>query len=265
MIVANMATYPQRRSGLEAAVHALLPQVDRLNLVLNEYNTPPDELKGIDGLNCIIPKEDTKDVGKFYPDVADAEWVLFVDDDIIYPADYVKLTVERARKLESRCILGGYHTSIYRRPRLRLEIESLRRCSIYWLRWWKVANLREVTSFRDHVAETFFVDQIGTGAAIMAGHLMPPYGFMRTSQKFVDVRLALWCFEKGILPVALPREANWLSTEDDEQSIFRTFTTRHHRHVAKEIWRFAFKRRYIGEKFDMNNRYLPTQEEAGMA
>lgn len=261
MIIANLATYPARRSGLMSVITALTPQVDKVNLVLNEYTEVPKELCGIDNLNCIIPHEDTKDVGKFYPDVSGAEWVLFVDDDVEYPPDYVKLTVDRMRALDANRILGGYHTSVYRRPKFRLQRDALRRCSIYWARWWKVANLRDVMSFEHELKEPFFVDQVGTGAAIIPGDLMPPYSYMRTSQKFVDVRLALWCLQKGILPIALPREADWLSTKYDEGSIFSTFTREHHRHVAREIWRFAFKRRYVGKIFDKNSSDLLASEE----
>ncbi len=260
MIVANLATYPPRKSNLTSVIHALLPQVDKLNVVLNQYEVLPKELENIENLNLIIPKEDTKDAGKFYPDVSDAEWVLFVDDDVVYPPNYASLTVERARKLNSRRILGGYHTSIYRRPYFRLELEEFRRWSIYLARWWKVSNLRETKSFQHKVEEVFLVDQVATNSAIIHGSLVPPYSFMRTSQKFVDVRLARWCFEKGILSVALPKEANWLSTGDDEESIFRTFTSKHHRHVAKEIHSFAFKRDYIGKKFDLNISSLPNHE-----
>lgn len=247
MIVANLATFPPREGKLEEVISQIRPQVDTLNVVFNEYEKVPEKYLNIDGLNPIIPIENTRDTGKFYPDTSNAKWVLLIDDDIDYPPDYVATTIGRMERLRCENAIGGYHTSIYRKPVFRYRVHNIKKLSIYWCRWRKVANLREVCTFYHEVTSPYFVDQIGTGAAIIPGKLMPTYAFMRDSQKYVDVRLARWCFEKSICCVALPKEPKWLQTEDDKESIFRTFTSRHHRHVSKEIWSFAFKRDFLGE------------------
>ena len=71
MIIANLATYPPRRENLLPVVQAIAPQVDQLNVVLNQYDAELPELVDIPNVKQIIPHEDTKDVGKFYPDVSD--------------------------------------------------------------------------------------------------------------------------------------------------------------------------------------------------
>lgn len=246
MIVANLATYPARRAGLAAVVASLAPQVDRLNLVLNQYEAPLDELAGFANLNQIIPSEDTKDTGKFYPDTTGADWLFCADDDILYPPDYVARTLSAMRALPAGRWAGSYHAHIYRLPHFTLRPRSF----LKWLRYSpsRIANYCRILGFRGSCPQTLVVDQIGTGVAVIAGADVPPYDYMRGSQKFVDVRFAKWCFEQGITQVCLQHAAGWLQAEPDpEDGIFRSFTLANPPHVADEIWSYAMKRPGVGE------------------
>lgn len=245
IIVANMATFPPRAENLPQVVDRILPQVDRLNIVFNEYDSVPDQCRNRPGLCPIIPEEDTKDVGKFYPDVSDADYVFLIDDDVDYPKDYVTGMVGRFDALPEGRFLGGLHTSIYRKPKPGLTMQKMRRYMRYHLFPREIAAFRYILNFGHELEKPIFVDQVGTGSAILRGRDMPPYAYMRGSQKFVDVRLARWCFEQGITPISLPRKSGWLATEPDEHSIFLNFTQQHPWHVAREIREYAFKRRYL--------------------
>ena len=236
MIVANLATYPPRRDGMLDVVRALAPQVDRLNVVLNEYTEIPRELAQFDRVAPVIPVENTMDVGKFYvqPDAEDL--VLYVDDDIYPREDFISRTVDRFQALGPGRWLGGYHGSLYVKPGLN---HPLRRLG-YTRR--RIAKYRDVWSCSDVLSSSMIVDQIATNSAIIRGADAPSYAFMRDSRKFVDVRLARWCFERGITPVLLEREKDWLRIgRYGGESIHNTFTSRHHTHVADEIWTYAFK------------------------
>lgn len=252
MIVANLATYPPRLKFLPRVVERIAPQVDCLNIVLNEYESVPDVLHNHDNVNAIIPPHDTKDAGKFYPECSHAEFVLMIDDDVVYPGDFVVRSVERMKSLGSGRYLGGYHCSIYRRPALRpLSIRSVKSNIRFFISPHHIARFREFSHFGHTISDPVIVDQVGSGAAIMRGADLPPYDFMKTSQKFVDVRLARWCHENGIVRVTLPREKGWLrpsSSEgvDFEETIVHSFTEKHHKHVAKEIRSFAFKDGRVG-------------------
>ncbi|MFV0361056.1 glycosyltransferase family A protein [Tropicimonas sp.] len=239
MIVANLATYPARRAAIPGVLAALAPQVDRLNLVLNEYDTVPDEARGFDNVNPILPPRDLKDVGKFYPDVAGADWVLMVDDDVIYPPDFVARSVAQMERFGDRGILGGYHGSIYARPKFSFNRRKFARWLSYRDR--NIQMWRRNLTFYKELTQPTVVDQIATNAAILRADLMPGFAYMEDSQRFVDVRLAKWCFEHGILPVCLARPADWLRPVRYEETIFDDFTRSNHAHVAREIWSYAFK------------------------
>ncbi|WP_213546183.1 hypothetical protein [Vannielia litorea] len=239
MIVANLATYPPRESNLADVVAAILPQVNRLNIVLNQYDAPLEAFAGEEKIAQIIPDEDQKDVGKFYPDVTGADWVFMIDDDMIYPPDFVANSIAAMEALGPGKFLGGYHGSLYYEPQFSLAPKAL----LKYLRYKPVniADYRKPFRFYEALEKPTVVDQIATNAAVMRGEDFPLHSYMAGSQKFVDVRLARWCFERGITPVCLPRAAGWLGEVRFEETIFRGFTRQNPPHVAEEIWTYALK------------------------
>lgn len=263
MIIANLATYPKRHQFLQQIVEAVAPQVDRLNIVLNEYKKVPTELKSFPNVNPIIPPEDLKDTGKFFPDVSKAELVLLLDDDILYPSDYVEQTVSRYQALGDQPIIASYHGSVYRQPvfrqcydrkkRTKRNPSILNRLQNYpqELLTYKsrLADFRWVSVFyREQTAPTV-VDQVASGVAIMKAKDMPPFDYMASSQKFVDVRLARWVFERGLKGITLPRTQGWLAPIRYDETIFNDFTEKNPKHVNDEIRVFAGRISNAGEVF----------------
>lgn len=238
MIVANLATYPPRRERLPTVVRALAPQVDRLNIVLNDYAAVPADLPALPGVVATIPPADTKDTGKFLPDVTGASFVFLADDDLDYPSDYVSRTIAALEACAGTRVAGGYHGTIYTRPR---PGTSLRKISRY-LRYGpdRVMESRKVYKFDAALAAPVVVDQIGSGTAILRGTDMPPFAYMKDAQMFVDVRLARWCFDKGIDLVCLPRAAGWLTEERFDERIY-DFTRGNPERVVREVATYAFR------------------------
>ncbi len=234
-----MSTYPPRRLSLVAVVEQIAPQVDRLNVVLNEYSAAIPELIKFDNVCQILPQTDTKDVGKFLPDTSSAQYVLTIDDDIIYPVDYVEQTIERFSALGESGFVGSYHGSLYYMPQLSWRLDKFRA----WIHYsdQKISEYRHVSTFYNSQFNPLIVDQIGTGVAIVRGVDFPPFSYMESSQKFTDVRFARWCFEHKLKPVTLPRQANWLRPVRYEETIYKGFTQESLKHVSDEIASYAFK------------------------
>ncbi len=260
MIIANMATYPKRIKFLREVLEAVAPQVDRLNVVLNEYDEVPPEVQGIENVAPIIPEEDTKDVGKFYPNVAGAKYVFLIDDDIVYPQDFVEKSIDRFEALGAGGFIASYHGSIYEKPQMwrsayKKNRKGLRRLlpRLYEypleiaLHNSRMADFRRVLTFYKGQSNPIIVDQIATCAAVLRGCDMPSYSYMRDSQKFVDVRLAKWAFEKDLECVVLCREKDWLKPIRYEETIFHDFTKKNVEHVNDEIRAFAGKFPNVGK------------------
>ncbi len=241
MIVANMATFPARANVLMRAVHSISAQVDQLNIVLNEYQSVPDVLAKIKNVNAVIPHENTYDVGKFYVDSSQADFVFLVDDDISYPSDYVSKTTAVFKDLKLDHCVGGYHCSVYKKPQLGFSWYDIKRNLNYYLRPRQISRFREMHSCKKGVDRAVFVDQIGTGTAVMCGADVPSYKQMRDGVKFTDIRLAKVCWERKIAMVCLPQPPGWITIDDDIGSIYNTFTVKRPVHVANEIRSFAFK------------------------
>ncbi len=247
MIVGNLATYPPRRETLLSAVTAVSSQVDVLHVILNEYEDTLPELDEIDSVIQILPQEDTKDVGKFLPEVFEAKYVLLFDDDLIYPGDYVSHTVALFESLGPTSCAAGYHGVIYEKPaRSWFEFLSWRSNERKDLTW-----RRKVLHYKSALDKALIVDQIGTGTAIVRGSDFPAYDFMVGSQKFVDVRFALWCYMKEIRQVALPKPEGWLCSRTFEDTIYHNFTKTNPHHVNLEISKFALRRDAIGEEIEL--------------
>lgn len=246
MIVANLATYPARRHMLMYTIFDMLPQVDRINVVLNQYSAVPEEFANLEKVVPLIPSFDMKDVGKFYPTVSPEDIVLLIDDDIRYPEDYVTKTVGFYENLPIKEVVAGYHASSYTRPSLQHFIKN----PLDLFRWKsRLSDFRRSYWFLSAQLDSVVVDQIGTGTAIMYGKFLPPFEYMLGSQKFVDVRFARWCFENKFLQVCLPREAGWLGQQDAEESIYEKFTKLNNHDANREIKSFAFKNSQIGRCF----------------
>lgn len=234
MIVANMATYPARADQLRRSLPTLARQVDRLHLVLNEYDSVPGWIDDLDNVVRHLPEEDLKDVGKFLVCDQEAELIFLVDDDLSYPDDYVARSVERMAPFAQKPVVGGYHASRYLPPRT----EDAPR--LYQ---------RRVRHFRNPLDEAMPVDQIATNSAILRPRDMPPLDYMMGSQCFVDVRLAKWSYEQGIAHMTLPREGFWITQLDVEQSIYQSFTATYPDHVDTEILSYALKRPEIAKPY----------------
>lgn len=246
MIICNIATYPPRLESLLRTLDLLAPQFDRINLVLNEYESIPEGISGYNGVMPIIPVADTKDAGKFLPDVSQASWVFLCDDDLIYPKTYVSDSLREMEALDERNVVGGYHGSVYRRARLKKRsIGAVRH--YFRERSCPIGELRDTMRFDRLCTLPVVVDQLGTGVMVLKPELMPPFSYMETAQRFVDVRMARWCFENDILQVFLPHPHDYIGIVDYDETIYRDFTLAHHPHVVAEIAEFALRNGRVGK------------------
>ena len=254
MIVGVLATYPSRSASLRRAVASVAHQLDRLVLVLNEHDTVPDWLADYPGIAPVIPESDTKDTGKYIALPEGATWRFTLDDDILYPPDYVARSLSgHARATEALGtprIMVGYLGWTYRRARY-LGARWVRRLIRYNPNY--IANSSNAVDFRAGLERARIVEGLGTGVALMRAVDSPPFPLVRDAQRFIDVRLGSWCHDRGILQVCLPRPEGWLRDAhdgDQTDSIFETFTLRSPSHVADEIWRIAFRNPRRGETVD---------------
>jgi glycosyltransferase involved in cell wall biosynthesis len=115
-VICCMATFPGRAFALQEVVASLLPQCDELHIYLNHYETVPDFLKH-NKITTYLSKDHYGDlgaVGKFFPlfEFSKTGYIFTVDDDIIYPASYVRDTIAAIDRYQRQCVVT-YHGRIF--------------------------------------------------------------------------------------------------------------------------------------------------------
>ena len=106
-VTASVASIPQRVKSLEQTVISILPQVDRLNVYLNNYTDSPAFLKD---KKIIIARSqdhgDLGDAGKFFWCESVKGYHATIDDDLLYCDDYIDRLVDKIEKYDRRCAVG---------------------------------------------------------------------------------------------------------------------------------------------------------------
>ena len=243
MIVANVATFPGRVDTVEAAIRNIARQVDLVNLCLNEYASIPEWTKSIPNLNAVIPDADLKDLGKFLFKASPEDNVLLMDDDLAYPGDYARRSVELLESVRSHCrtdVVCGYHGTVYWRFSLQqalLDIALLR-----LRKSGRVARWKTLHDYHRALSAPRIVAQLGTGTVVLKGRDLPDLSDMRGGERRADVRFARLCHERGRQLVALPRASGWIPHgENDDASIYKSYTSRLPADLLEEIGSFAYR------------------------
>jgi hypothetical protein len=126
MITAQLATYPARIDILPQVINSLLPQVDRLNVMLNGYSdnqaarlqsyfADPNRyfVQEFERLQFIILDNSMTDAAKFYNiEKAEPGYLFTCDDDILYPPDYVEKSIAKIEEYNRKYIIT-YHGRVW--------------------------------------------------------------------------------------------------------------------------------------------------------
>lgn len=118
MIVAGMATMPGRSHSAPRAIASLLPQVDRLWLLLDGFDRVPDFARD-PRITCQFGRDHggLKAEGKYLGLALDRDATVYVsaDDDLLYPPGYVARMARLCRLLPGK-VAAGCHGSVFARP-----------------------------------------------------------------------------------------------------------------------------------------------------
>lgn len=109
-----MATLPDREPSFARALGSLREQADAFHIYLNGHQRVPSFLRGDKGSDCDIWRSKQNDgaVMKFWWANQLSGYLLYCDDDIIYPPNYVERVVEGIERYGRRAVVG-FHGSVF--------------------------------------------------------------------------------------------------------------------------------------------------------
>ncbi|HWW87825.1 MAG TPA: hypothetical protein VNZ26_29710 [Vicinamibacterales bacterium] len=195
-IVAGMATMPSRGETLPLALASIIGQVDRLYLYLDGHDEVPSSIREQPKVTPILSRHvpDLRGAGKLLGLTLEPAQGLFVsvDDDILYPDDYVASLCEGLRAQDYRAVVG-YHGSILTRPFIRYS-ES-----------------RTVFYFAEALRSACRVDVLGAGTVMFAPEVLRfdvrqwPDGL-----HVVDLRFAIEAAKRSVPLICLDRPDDYV-------------------------------------------------------
>lgn len=190
-----MATYPGRFASLRRCLLSVAPQLDRLFVYVNETTEGMPDLSDLPNVTVLDGREHRGNLsanGKIYPLRYMEDCTVFLlDDDIVYPADYVASYRRHLARLDGRGLLTT-HGTIFP-PQIDWYYE---RCRVFW--------------FADEVAHLNICTLAGSGTSAFEQRRLrvPPDDFL--GEVMVDLRLSLLAREQDLPIWVMPRPARWL-------------------------------------------------------
>jgi len=114
IVTANMATMPERIDIALKAIESIYNQVDLVRVYLNNFEEYPKDL--IDDKIILMIDEDLKSTGKFYWALGENQYYFSIDDDLIYPENYVSEHIELIQKYNNQVAVSLHGKILNKTP-----------------------------------------------------------------------------------------------------------------------------------------------------
>ena len=208
-ITAAMATYPAREHVLCDAIDSIIDQVDCLFIYLNNYEQIPDIILDHPKRNkievVVDPKSNLRAAAKFFWLSNIEGYHLTIDDDIIYPENYVARLVAACKSFNDNAIIG-VHGSIFNK-----FVKDASKCR------------SDIFNFQEGLESIKRVHMIGSGTSIFPNKIAKEINISKLFQHPLanDELLALIAKDKNIPIYAIDRDKGWMKSNPNmEYGIF---------------------------------------------
>lgn len=210
-VVAYMATFPARKAVIGQAIQSLINQVDAIVIWANHYtDEDADQLSMTsDKLHVFTskhtePETDLGCVGKFALCESWSGYVLTVDDDFLYPDNYVSTVLEAVDRYEKKAVISVHG----------------RRVSIPTVNYY--TDKGEFFQCTKTVSKDEPVDIVGTG--VMAFHTDAIKPLLKFSEVFThtnmsDISFSIAMKKAGIPIMVIAHSEGWLKAIPQQVSI----------------------------------------------
>jgi hypothetical protein len=189
----GVASTPDREVGLLDTIKCLSHQVTHIYVWLNGYDHLP--ITDCKNVTFHLSPENIGDVGKIkiLEFIKDEHFYLFlVDDDILYPNDYVLKNIE----VYKENTVQSSHGKIF--PSFPISSYNFGDVSGYY--------------FGNELRENRILHGVGTGVTMMSSDIAReiPYEEFSSQKNMLDTWLSAWCMTNDIPMYSVPHPAHWL-------------------------------------------------------
>ncbi|WP_058369960.1 glycosyltransferase family A protein [Psychrobacter sp. ENNN9_III] len=200
-VFASGCCIPERLESFQLVVQRILPQVDHLYVYLDKFEKIPSFLNH-DKITVTLSKDcfkDYRDNAKFLAfdklkNQLSNFYYFTIDDDILYPHDYVRSLLDRLKVYKNSLVIGVHGVMYEENPR-----SYFKRRFVYHFQGTKLESPK-------------LVNNLGTGTVAFHSSLfrqlnpdMWPTGGM------VDIYFSNECRKNNILLLCIDRHKNWLN------------------------------------------------------
>ncbi len=208
MITISLTTVFERQESFKQVIKSLLPQADKINVYLHGYKEIPQFLKN-SKIEYVLDTDlgDRKDLDKFwFMQKIKKGYHIIVDDDLIYPSDFVSKLIKGCRSYQNQAVVGFHGRIIDRLPIASYYVDSV-----------SYPCLGEVK-------ENTTVDVLGTGCLCYHTNLNIQFSIMTKECFMSDIHFSLYCKEKDIPMIVLKHKEGYIKHYpiDMRNTIFAT-------------------------------------------
>lgn len=190
MISAYTATIPERLKTLSISIASMLPQVDCIQVVLNNFKTVPQFLKH-PKIACVFGDNSLED-GSRFKNITTSGYVIVFDDDIEYPSDYVQTMIDHCK------IMNGIVAPMG-------KVLKPRPVNHYY------KDIQESYKTFQEVKDYHKVDVPGAcGILWNADHVKMTEDIITPEVHHSDICVGKWAKENGVPCYVVPHAADWL-------------------------------------------------------
>lgn len=200
-VIASACCIPERVESFKIVIQRVLPQIDHLYVYLDKFDKVPGFLKN-NKITTFLSKDYLKDhrdnakflafnqlkkeLGSFY--------YFTIDDDILYPYDYVRSMLNRLKAYDNKLVVGVHGVMYEEYPK-------------------KYFKRRFIYHFQETELNTpKLVNNLGTGTVAFHSSLfnkLDPYSWPMGGM--VDIYFSKECRKNNVLLLCVDRHKEWLS------------------------------------------------------
>lgn len=217
-IVAGVASFKERREIFKTTIESILPQIDHLYAYLNRYDDVPDYL--INPKITVYRSQDYDDLsanGKiFILDKLHSCYFFALDDDILYPPDYVQRMISCLNKYNNQ-VGVVVHGSIFPKQ-VKWYFE---RYSLY--------------PFQHALEQDKFVTLIGSGTFAFHTDTLKTKFSDFYGKVMVDLKFSILAKQQKVPLVCIARPKLWLKALTQGEGLYRQFIRKKTHHTDECI------------------------------